>query len=288
MQAFAMWLIPREDPYWNGPEEPLPVERVGFLQPLEAPGLVLSGHKASGQVKLLQGRSSKSDVDYRDKYNKLVYSSHFPFNIVQRPDVCPWDNALVIRDARRRRSAGRGELIESRILKDGIEIAYGIQYGGLKVSVRSTVIADGEFEGRIHRVIAPEDVDRAMEVVEGSSALGLDGPEDADHTVNESYAIARNRRTWHLIASWMGGGWTGIGSAWDYGAAETSTSNIMTLQMEVNTLWAPLKPGAQVLYSVHYASPKPLSRDELQAGARKLLARIKAPPAAPKPAPKKR
>lgn len=280
MQAFSMMLIDREDLFWTGAEAPLPVERTGFVQPMESPGLVLVGHRPSGQVKLLQGRSSKSDVQYRDKYNKLVYSSHFPFNIVQRPDICPWDNALVIRDARRRKSAGRGELTESRIFNDGIEIAYAIEYGGIKVSVRSTVVAAGEFEIRTHRVIGPEDIDRGIELAEGSSALGLDAPDDADHAAADTFAIARNRRNGYLIASWLGPGWNGIGSAWDFGASDTSTSNIITLQMEVNTLWVPLKPGGQVLYSVHYASPKPLPHAQLHATAAQLLARVKgtAPP----------
>ena len=71
--------------------------------------MILTGHKASGQVKMLQGRSTKSDRQYRDKYSKLVYSSHFAMNIVQRDDVCPWDNALVLRGTGdRRKSAGRG------------------------------------------------------------------------------------------------------------------------------------------------------------------------------------
>jgi hypothetical protein len=281
MQAFAMWLIGRDDPFWTGESAPLPVEQADFLQPLEAPGVVLVGRKASGHVKLLQGRSSKTETHYRDKYNKFVYSSHFPFNIVQRPDVCPWDNALVLRDTRRRKSVGRGQLVESRTFGNGIEVAYLIQYGALKVAVRTTVIADGEFETRTHRLIAPEDIDPGIDLAEGSCALGLEAPEDADHTVSDDFAIAWNRRNGYLIASWKGAGWEGIGSAWDFGAAETSTSNVITLQMEVNTLWAALKPGAQVVYSVHYASPKPLPHPQLHAAAAKLLGKAKAgvPPA---------
>ena len=53
------------------------------------------------------------------------------------------------------RSAGRGELSESRILPDGIEAAFPIEYERVKLAVRSTIHVDGEFELRIHRVIAP-------------------------------------------------------------------------------------------------------------------------------------
>ncbi|MDZ4799509.1 MAG: DUF2264 domain-containing protein [Bryobacteraceae bacterium] len=275
MQAFGMWLIPRTDPFWTAAGGQLPVEQSDFRRGLEAPGLMLTGHKASGQVKMLQARSTRTDWHYRDKYNKLVYSTHFPFNIVQAPDVCPWDNCLVLRDRRRRKSAGRGEVSETRMLTDGVELAYGIEYEGLKVSVRSTVIADGEFELRVHRVIAPAEVDAAMELVEGSAAIGLDSAGQADTLAQATFSIVRNPKSGMLIASWPGTMWSGVGASWDFGSAESAASNVISKAMLVNTLWAPLKPGAAVLYSVHYASPKPLTHPQLHAGAARLMARAK-------------
>jgi hypothetical protein len=58
--------------------------------------------------------------------------------------------------------------------------------------------------------------------------------------------------------------------------------------MEVNTLWAAIRPGAQVLYAVHYASPKPLTQAALHATAARMLAKGRtlangAAPAKPKP-----
>ncbi len=85
-----MWLIPREDSFWNAAASQLPVEKSDFVRSLDQPGMVLTGSKASGQVKLFQGKSSKADWHYRDKYNKFVYSTHFPMDIVQKKDVCPW------------------------------------------------------------------------------------------------------------------------------------------------------------------------------------------------------
>jgi hypothetical protein len=283
MQAFAMWLIPREDPFWSGDSASLPVERTGFVQPLEGPGMVLVGHRGSGQVKLLQGRSTKTDFHYRDKYNKLIYSTHFPFNIVQRAEISPWDNALVLRDTRRRRSAGRGDIEESRILPDGIEISYPLSYGGLKLSVRTTVFADGEFEARIHRVIAPAEIDEGMELAEGSSALGMESYDHADNTSQDRFSLVRNRLTGMLIGSWIGSGWIGLGAAADFGTSDSAASNIIYPLMQVNTLWAPLKPGAQILTSIHYASPKPLAHAALHATAQKLLAKIMPKPAAAPP-----
>ena len=273
MQAFAMWLIPRDDPFWNSAGGVLPVEKSDFVRPIEAPGLVLTGHKASGQVKLLQGRSTQTDRHYRDKYNKFVYSSHFPMNIVQRDDICPWDNALVLRDRRTRRSFGRGGFEVSRLMPNGFESSYLLEYNTLKVAVRSTLIAEAEFEVRVHRIIAPPEFDLPVEIVEGSSALGVEGPDDVDHAAGETYSIARNRKTGMTIGSWRGSTWTGVGAAWDFGSSESAGSNVIYPHMEVNTLWATLKPGAQVVYSVHYASPKPLSHPVLQATAAKLLER---------------
>lgn len=277
MQAFSMFLIGRDDPFWMGSGTPLPVERKDFTQELESPGMVLTGHRNSGQVKMLQGRSSRTDVHYRDKYNKLSYSSHFPFNIVQRDDICPWDNAVVLRDKHRRRSVGRGELTKGRLLPGGIEIAYGIEYKGMKIDVRSTVLAFGEFEARLHRVIAPAELEPGMEIAEGSSALGIEAIDDAGHIATDLSSIVRNRRNGYLIASWAGPGWQGVGAAGDFGAADTNGSNVIWPFMEVNTLWAPLvKPGAIILQSVHYASPKPLPNAQLHATASKLMTRLHA------------
>jgi hypothetical protein len=276
MQAFALWLIPREDPFWNASAGQLPVEKSDFVRSLETPGMVLTGAKSSGQVKLLQGRSSKADWHYRDKYNKLVYSSHFPMNIIQKADVCPWDNVLVLRDRRTRKSMGRGELEQGQALQNGIEAAYTIAFGGVKANIRSTILIEGEFELRLHRVIATVELDSTVEMVEGSSALGLESASDADHAAGERFSIVRNKKTGLLIASWPGPAWTGVGASWDFGSDDTAAANVIYPNMEVNTLWASVKPGAQALYSVHYASPKPLAQGVLHATASRLLARGRA------------
>ena len=197
-------------------------------------------------------------------------------DIVQKKDVCPWDNALVLRDRRSRKSAGREELEHGQALPSGIETAYTIAFGGVKANIRSTILAEGEFELRLHRLIATIDPDSAVEIVEGSSALGLESANDVDHASAEGYSIVHNKKTGMLIGSWRGPGWSGVGAAWDFGSDDSAASNVIYPHMEVNTLWAPLKSGADVLYSVHYASPKPLSSAVLQSTAAKLLARGRA------------
>jgi hypothetical protein len=181
-----------------------------------------------------------------------------------------------LRDRRTRKSAGRGELEHGQALPNGIEVAYEIAFGGVKASIRSTIFAEGEFELRLHRVTATVDPDSAIEIVEGSSALGLEAANDVDHASAEGYSIVRNKKSGMLIASWPGPGWSGVGAAWDFGSDDSAASNVIYPHMEVNTLWAPIKQGADLLYSVHYASPKPAPTAALHATAAKLLARGRA------------
>ena len=76
----------RDDPFWTATEHPLPVERGDYELVLPAPGFVLSGRRATGQVLLLNSRSGQEyDVaryNYTPKYGKFAYSTHFPFNVV--------------------------------------------------------------------------------------------------------------------------------------------------------------------------------------------------------------
>ncbi len=76
----------RDDPFWAATEAPLPVEQEDFDLALPAPGFVLSGRRATGQVILLNSRSGQ-DYDaprynYAAKYGKFAYSTHFPFNVL--------------------------------------------------------------------------------------------------------------------------------------------------------------------------------------------------------------
>lgn len=74
------------DPFWTTIEAPLPVERATFERAFLVPGFVVSGDQETGQVLLLNSRSShESDTarnDYIPKYGKFAYTTHFPFDVV--------------------------------------------------------------------------------------------------------------------------------------------------------------------------------------------------------------
>lgn len=76
----------QDDAFWTAPESPLPVERGDFELILPAPGFVLSGRQATGQVLLLSSRSGQeyevARYNYTAKYGKFTYSTHFPFNVI--------------------------------------------------------------------------------------------------------------------------------------------------------------------------------------------------------------
>ncbi len=95
----------RDDPFWTATESPLPVERNDFELVLPAPGFVLSGRKATGQVLLLNSRSGQEHDaprhNYTSKYGKLAYSTHLPFNVVPvRGSYAPDAMISLTRDGR--------------------------------------------------------------------------------------------------------------------------------------------------------------------------------------------
>jgi hypothetical protein len=95
----------REDPFWTATESPLPVEREDFELALPAPGLLLSGRQATGQVLLFNSRSGQEHDaprhNYSSKYGKLAYSTHFPFNVLPvRGSYAPDAMISLTRDGR--------------------------------------------------------------------------------------------------------------------------------------------------------------------------------------------
>ncbi len=76
----------QDDPFWTASESPLPVEQKDYEVVLPAPGLLVSGRKATGQVLLLNSRSGQEHDaprhNYTSKYGKLIYSTHLPFNVL--------------------------------------------------------------------------------------------------------------------------------------------------------------------------------------------------------------
>lgn len=168
MQAFALWRIPAGDPFWTAPEEPLPVERGDFLVNLEGPGVLLAGTKRSGHVRLYNAKSWRSDLQYRDKYNKLVYSSQFGFCATGEREHLPWDSTLLLRNAAGQ-TAGRGAFVESRIEGNRVTLAYEVRLGAAEAQVRTTILVTSAAEQRIHKIEMTGGLD-GLEWVEGSFA----------------------------------------------------------------------------------------------------------------------
>jgi hypothetical protein len=82
---FALY-FDREDAFWTAVEAPLPVEQDDFDIALPGPGFAVSGRRATGQVFLLNSRAGieydSNRYNYSAKYGKLIYSTHFPFNVL--------------------------------------------------------------------------------------------------------------------------------------------------------------------------------------------------------------
>jgi hypothetical protein len=88
--AFAALAFDANDALWTNVEEPLPVERADFELTLPSPGFSVVGNRATGHVQLLNAGAGHLPENprhnYVSKYGKLVYSTHFPFNVLPAPD----------------------------------------------------------------------------------------------------------------------------------------------------------------------------------------------------------
>ncbi len=74
---FAALAIPDTHPFWQAPEETLPVERGDYTITIPAAGFLIHGCRETGQVQVLNGAS----VKFAKKYTNLAYSTHFGFEV---------------------------------------------------------------------------------------------------------------------------------------------------------------------------------------------------------------
>ncbi len=143
MQVFTMFAIPPGDPFWSAPEELLPIEKADYTIRFPGPRMLVVGNKDSGQVKWMQARNIAKKPYYRDKYDKFVYSSHFPFNVViidKRPagladQAIPIDQTLVFCSKDGLNTAGRTGVKDGSLLDDGIETKWWSQLGNLRFQI---------------------------------------------------------------------------------------------------------------------------------------------------------
>jgi hypothetical protein len=185
------------DPFWTAEEAPLPVEQADFDLALPAPGFVLHGEKATGQVLLLNSRSgpaeevlpdagssrSSSEIelavrygprhDYPSKYGKLAYSTHFPFNVAPIPGSYAPDAMLAL-SPDGQVFGHRGATLKSGAAPGMMWCEFIEQVGGGPQRIRAAVLLWKDLQIRLYR-IEPACPVRAFEA---PGALGCDRPAD--------------------------------------------------------------------------------------------------------------
>lgn len=169
IQAFGgLWALADNDPFWAAEEEPLPAEQGNFTKVFPQPGWVLKAQ--NGHVQRFNAGSVKPG--YGAKYNKLVYSTHHPFNVgldagEMGVDSCLCLSHLGIRATRENNLAyAVGD-------KGWLRMRYVIALNGLQHIVDTTVIPLSSMHLRAHRITLDSDAQHVV-AEEGSAPLGYD------------------------------------------------------------------------------------------------------------------
>lgn len=261
MQAFAFWLIPDSDPYWSAPEEPLPVEKSDYAIAIPDAGLLVRGARASGQVWIYNAKSTKTEPHYRDKYNKLAYSSHFPFAVnhaAGRPTV---DNIVLLHDPATGERACRGAVEDSAVEAEKVELVYEIRLGGVTARVRTLIRWRGDFEVRTHTVTASGEGLERLEILEGGAPYA-DRPVDLNLEAMQGYFPEIHLKVWNLR------GWKGA-------RTEEHDGSVWYGRHKVQVAWAPLA-AKMSLASLRYTSPKAVPKDKVEEEAQRFAAAYRA------------
>ncbi len=285
MQAFTFFSIPPDDPFWTAPEEPLPVEKNDFVVKIAGPRMILAGSKTSGQVRWLQARNTPRRDYYRDKYNKFVWSSAFPFNVLQaNKDFAPWDQAFVVRDPVTGVCASRIFPDTGELLDDGARTMWRMELRGLAFRVTSTIRLAGDFEYRHHSVAwrpvtapdAKEERAKPVEFVEGSHALGMEEGEVPHRREGPGWLALHSARSKQLLVSWYGVGYGRVEVAESFDPERRTRVNlvhpraaVMAFVHPVDALWI----GLMDFTTIHYAGLAGADLETLHAQAKTLIDR---------------
>jgi hypothetical protein len=268
-----LFSIPQDDPFWTAPEEPLPVEKDDYEIRFEAPRMIVTGTKSSGQVKWLQARNIPKRPAYRDKYTKLVCSSHFPFNTMKDTDAAPFDQAVVFRNELGT-CATRLAVTEGKLTDDGIDTTWTTKLGQTDVSIRTEIRLYGEFEFRRHTVQAAGAMPDGWELLDGSYALPLEQDEPVREASANNWRKVYNRNGYTVII-WRLAGYRTDELATAFGPNKEPRVNIIHPRVVVLANTAKLRNGGAplVFSSLHFASPKPPAREVIDAQAAALIQR---------------
>lgn len=245
MQAFALYLIPPHDPFWTAPEERLPVELQSFTIPFEGTKMRVSGDQRTGDVRWLHAAVGHNEPQYRDKYAKFSYSTHFPWNIINEKTRCAVDGALIFRNPKTGEMAGPAGVVACKLTDDGYEREWWAALGGVRILVRTAVAISGLYEYRRHEIEPPE----TIEIFEGSYALGLQSGDRFESTPSPGGLFMRGVRG--AVASYSLEGWERAA------VYEESGTNIAFPRSVVVRLSATARGDVTKLHAVHFASAKP-------------------------------
>ncbi|HZZ44797.1 MAG TPA: DUF2264 domain-containing protein [Tepidisphaeraceae bacterium] len=285
MQGFTYLSFPENDPFWTAPEEPLPVEKDDFLIRIPGPKMLLRGTKSSGQVRWLQASNTPRRDYYRDKYNKFVWSSAFPFNVLQdgrKPDpAAPWDQALVFRDRASGDCAARIFPDSAELLDNGVRTVWTAKLPDSRTAhVTSAVrLLPDDFELRTHDIQLEGNPAKPMdlELCDGSHALGLGANEQPEIKRNASFTAARSNVTGRLVATWNLMNSTPADVVHSFDPAKRENINLVSARSAVLTHRQAM--GAEKsfrLAALYYASPKPFSLTDLEKRGSDLVSALRA------------
>jgi hypothetical protein len=274
MLSYTLFSIPKDDPFWTAPEEPLPVEKDDYAVRFEAPRMIVTGTKSSGQVRWIQARNVPKREPYRDKYTKLVYSSHFPLNTMKETDYAPWDQAVVFRNAEGK-CATRLGVAEGKLLEDGVETTWTTKLGDREIAVTSQVRLAGEFELRRHTINADGAALAGWSMIEGSHALPLGEDEAPQQKVGGDKWLLLRNKSGYAVASWRLAGYAASDVATSFDPTKQTRVNIIHAKSAVIGHTAKLDDDSPVVTftSLHFASPKPPDDEEISRRARELLSK---------------
>ena len=229
--------------------------------------MLVAGTQRTGHVRWMQAQNVYKRIVYRDKYIKFSYSSHFPFNILESPDYCPWDGTLVIRDSATGKSAGRAGVRRSELLPSGARIEWWTELGGLRFEVTSQIAIRDEFEERRHTIALPAGAEPGrFEAVEGSYALGLARESDLEPESGAGWQSIRSRASGYRIVTWNQADYDALEVSRSFDPSGRKNVNVISPFMAVNTLRKKLAAPRTELASLHYASPSPLDMTAIFSG----------------------
>jgi hypothetical protein len=256
MQAFHAMALGREDQFWTAEEEPLPVEKADYARVIEAPGILLAGCRRTGQAQVWQSRVSKK---YPNKYYNFSYSSHFPWNVGQVDGLVPPDCCLSFTGAGSSYGRRTGDYTGRVVSPRQLAWEWSTRVGETEVRVESTVIVDGELQWLAHKVSFGGPT--PLTAAESTYALGLDETEKSE---------TRSGQVWEYGSAGAEGRAVFIRSILGFtdhtplqGFCGREDLNVFYPRGLTAGVSALLQPGSHTLAAAVYASPSPLSVEEL-------------------------